>query len=389
VEILGRLVKKAEKTVRLMHGTSSTIIEGVFKDGLMPEGLTGNAMFNYNDYGRKGEPKHPECVYLTNDLEDALKYGANAVKHNGGFPVIIEMEVSTDALTWDDDAFYKNYGDYDFGEKDPDTGEWVKEPKKPLWEQSIEINKQCAHFGKVEPKKFKRIYLNGKWVSTYDFIRIYNEYDSMNLKDEEIKEKKNYYFKDFELEVPGFVSLILTIIDRNVFFYNVTLLEKDFDKYQKQAFSLKLMEFAKQNIKEFGAKVYYTPDLKVLGLNPKASSLGYVFGRFQIDDQSGLVEQMKERIKRLDGDSEIMDKIASGKASEEEFHSVFAYSVDFVGDLVDHCKETLGYSNDKIISVLQTVKQKYNEAEDEAQAEIEYLMFRDKKVNESYDWNKK
>ncbi|MNM62935.1 hypothetical protein D3C81_742860 [compost metagenome] len=375
---LNRLVKKAEKTIKLMHGTSSTIIEKVFSDGLVPEGLTGNAMFNYNDYGRNGEPKHPECVYLTDDLEDALRYGANAVKHNNGFPVILEVEVSVDALTWDDDAFYKNYGDYDFGERDTQTGNWIRRSKKPLYEQSLEINRQCAHFGTIHPNKFKRIFLNGKWISTYDFIRIYNEHDKMKLKANEIKEKKNYYFRDFEIEIVDYAKMLLTIIDRNVFFYNINI-SQEFDKYQKQALSLKLMALAKENIKEFGAKIYYTPDLKSVGFNPKSSSLGYVFGRFQINNQEELVNQMKERIIRLDGDSEILDKIVSGKVSKEEFEGVFLYSVDFIGDLVEHCRDILGFSNDKIISVLQTVKQTYNEASDEAQAEIEYLMFRDKK----------
>lgn len=373
-----RLVKKAEKTIKLLHGTSSAIIESVFKDGLLPEGLTGNAMFNYNDYGRKGEPKHPECVYLTDELEDALRYGANAVKHNGGFPVILEVEVSTEALTWDDDAFYKNYGDYDFGERNSETGEWIRQPKTQLWEQSLEINHQCAHFGKIEPNKFKRIFLNGKWIGAYDFVRVYNEYDKMEFKANEIKDKKKYYFKDFEIEVVGQVGMLLTIIDRNVFFYNVSV-ESEFDKYQKQALSLKLMEFTKENIKEFGAKIFYTPELKSLGFNAKASSLGYAFGRFQINDQEDLISQMKERIMRLDGDSEIMDKIIEGKASDEEFDSVFLYSIDFVGDLVEYCEDVLGYNQDKIVSVLQNVKQMYNKSEDEVQAEIEYILFKGKK----------
>jgi hypothetical protein len=63
-------------------------------------------MFNYNDYNRKGIPKHPDCIYLTNSLMIAKQYGANAVKKRGGFPFIFKVVVNQKNLTWDDDAFY-------------------------------------------------------------------------------------------------------------------------------------------------------------------------------------------------------------------------------------------------------------------------------------------
>lgn len=366
-----------ESTIKLLHGTSSKLIESIFEHGLLPQGLTDNTMFNYTDYGRKGVAKHVDCVYLTNDLENAIRYANNAVKHKGGFPIVMEVEVDTKALTWDDDAFYKNYGDFDFGEKDEETGEWIRKPKKPLWEQSLDINTQCAHHGKIERNRFKRFYINSKWIGVYEFIRIYNEYDNMKLKAELMNEKKDYYYKDFKISLENYLSLMMTIIDRNIFFYNLTV-EKAFDKFQKPAFSLALMEFAKDNLKEFGAKIFYTSGFKQIGFNPKNSSLGYAFGRFEINTQENIMEYIELKLQRMDYDSELLTKIIKCEATDEEFDSIYEYSVDFAGDLIEHCKNVLEMSDEEIIDALKRVKQRYNDAYNELDSEIEYLLYKKK-----------
>lgn len=367
-------VEKQEK-IKLLHGTSSELAESIFENGLLPQGLTDTTMFNYSDYGRDGEARHIECVYLTNDLDNAIRYANNAVKHKGGFPMIVEVEVEKSALTWDDDAFYKNYGDFDFGEKDEESGVWERKPSKELWEQSLEINDQCAHHGKIERDSFKRVYLNSKWISTYNFIRIYNAYDEMNLQSDLLEEKKEYYYKDFSVSIGENVKLIASIIDRNIFLYNLETV-KAFDKFEKHAFTLKIMEFLKDNIKEFGAKIFYTSDFKSLGFNPKNSSLGYVFGRFEINKQEDILTHVELRLQRMDEDSALMTKIINCEASEEEFDSIYEFSIDFIGDLIEHCENVLEMDDSSIIDVLKTVKQQYNDAYNELDSEIEYLLYK-------------
>lgn len=370
-----RLIKAEKKdTVKLLHGTSSKLAESIFQNGLLPQGLTDVTMFNYSDYGRDGHAKHIDCIYLTDDLENAIRYATNAVKHKGGFPLILEVEVETSALTWDDDAFYKNYGDFDFGEKNEETGEWIKKPSKQLWEQSLVINNQCTHHGKIERGSFKRIFLNSKWIGTYDFVRIYNSYDEMDLQSELVSEKQEYYAKDFSVSIGEELRLMLSIIDRNLFLYNLES-TKAFDKFERPAFSIKLMEFMKDNLKEFGAKIFYTSEFKSLGFNPKASSLGYAFGRFEIAPQDDIAEHVQLRLERMDSDSELMTKIVSCEASEEEFDSIYEYSIDFVGDLIEHCKDALQMDDDTIIDALKHVKQQYNDAYNELDSEIEYLLY--------------
>lgn len=371
-----RLIKAEKKnTVKLMHGTSSELIESIFENGLLPQGLTDTTMFNYNDYGRQGVAKHVECIYLTDDLENATRYANNAVKHKGGFPVIVEVEVEESALTWDDDAFYKNYGDFDFGKKDEETGEWINKPAKQLWEQSISINNQCAHHGKIIRDKFVRFYLNSKWIKVYDFIKTFNKYDEMKIQSELVNEKKEYYFKEFTFNLNENVKGMMTVIDRNIFLYNLEV-AKSFDKFEKSAFSLSLMELMKNNLKEFGAKIFYTSDFKSLGFNPKNSSLGYVFGRFEIGPQENILEQIELRIGRMDVDTEVFNKIITNEATEEEFDSVYEYSIDFVGDLVEFCKDAHEMEEQEIIEILKSVKQQYNDAYNELDAEIEYMLYK-------------
>ncbi|AEO93324.1 gp53 [Bacillus phage G] len=375
-----RLVKAEQQssTIKLMHGTSSKLAESIFENGLLPQGLTDTKMFNYSDYGREGDARHIECVYLTDDLENAVRYANNAVKHKGGFPLIFEVEVEKSALTWDDDAFYKNYGDFDFGEKDEESGTWIKKPSKQLWEQSLTINNQCAHYGKIERDSFKRINLNSKWINIYNFIRIYNSYDKMNLKPELLKEKEEYYYKEFSLEIDDNLKLMASIIDRNIFLYNLEIV-KSLDKFEKQAFSLILMEFLKDNLKEFGAKIFYTSDFKSLNFNPKISSLNYAFGRFEINSLESILDHVQLRIQRMDEDSIMMSKIVNCEASEEEFDLIYEYSIDFSGDLIEFCEKSLQMDNDSILDVLKRVKHQYNDAYNELDAEIEYLLYRDHK----------
>lgn len=367
-----RLVRKAEETIKLLHGTSSKYIDSILTEGLLPEGFTGNAMFNYNDYGRKGEPKHPDCVYLTNDLENATRYSTNSVKHNGGFPFIVEVEVSTSALTWDDDAFYKNYGDFDFGEKDESNVEWIKKPSKELWQQSLDINMQCSHYGKVEPKDFKRVFLNGKWISFDNFVEIVKEYKKVEIQHSIVNEDNSCSLKDMIIESNNSFKSRTTILGRNIYFYDFSIGES-LNSYQKSALSIKIMEWLKSQIKEFGAKITYTPDFKKINYNAKASCFAYVFGVFEIKSNDGILEELQNRINDGHHESDILKKIIDGTASEDEFDLLYNYSIDFVGDIIEYCKNMLNYNKDKIIEVLTNIKEKYKDSYEQLEAEIEYL----------------
>lgn len=362
-----------KRTIKLLHGTNSSVIESIFKYGLLPEGFTNNAMFNYNDYGRKGKPKHPECIYLTDDLENAKRYAANAVKHNGGFPIIIEVEVNTDALTWDDDAFYRNYGDFDFGEKDIETGEWIRKPEKELWEQSLEINNQCAHYGKIPKSQFTRIYLDSKWWTIEQFEEIYQKYKEFNLRSTLLNENDEIYLKEFKIELDKFdLSLDITILNRIIYFYNLKN-EVKLSNLEKVAFSIKLMQFVKENIKEFGAKIISASNLRTIGLNPKKSSFNYVFGVFEIKSNDDIIEDIKEKIDRSFKDKQILKDIIEGKASEEDFNQLYEFNPDFIEELIDYCKNILNYDDNKVLETLTNIKNKYHDIYDELQAEIEYL----------------
>lgn len=373
-----RLLKKSENTIKLLHGTSSRFINSIMDRGLLPEGFTGNAMFNYNDYGRKGEPKHPDCVYLTNDLENAIRYSTNSVKHNGGFPFVVEVEVDTSSLTWDDDAFYKNYGDFDFGKKDDSTGEWITKPKKELWEQSLDINFQCAHYGKIESNNFKRIFLNGKWISIDDFLNIINEYKQLEIHSIVINDDKSCLLKDFRIETKNSFKSRVTILNRRIYLYDFSL-KQDLNNYQKSALSIKIMEWLKETIGEFGAKIIYTPDFKKINYNAKLSCFNYVFGLFEIKSNDSIIEDLEKKIYRAHDDSNILEKIINCTANEEEFDSLYEYSVDFVGDVVSYCENVLNYENDKIITVLTNIQNKYKDSYDQIDAEIEYLKIKDLK----------
>lgn len=220
-EKLKRLIAKS-KTIELLHGTNSSIIDSVLSEGLIPEGFTGNAMFNYNDYGRKGEPKHADSVYLTNDLENAQRYATNAVKHNGGFPIVIESEVLEEALSWDDDAFYKNYGDFDFGERNDENGEWKRKPSKDLWQQSLDINMQCTHAGVVQPSQFTKIFIENKWWSIDDFKTILSYYNDINLNIVPLNENKEINLREFKVDIVTYnLSITISILGRRIYLYNL------------------------------------------------------------------------------------------------------------------------------------------------------------------------
>ena len=373
-----RLIKaENDGTIKLIHGTNSTIIEDIFKNGLTPVGYTNNAMFNYTDYNRDGEPKHAECIYLGDDVEIGKKYSQNSVKHNGGFPVVIEVNVEKSALTWDDDAFYKNFGDFDLGEKD-ESDEWVKKPKKELWEQSLEINQQCAYHGVIKRDKFTRFYLNEKWISVYDFIRVYNEYDKLELESNIEQENPELSQKEIKIKIKDKIEFILTIVDRNIFLYQLKN-NAELNKYEKSALSLKIMEFIKKNLKEFGAKIFYTSDFKTISFNPKVSSLNYAFGRFQIDSEDNILEEIEARINRMRHDNEIFEKIVELKAEQEEFDFLYEYSIDFSGDLIEYCEIVKEMSSKEIIDVLQDVKHLYNDNYGELDSEISYLKYKEGK----------
>lgn len=369
---LRRLITKAGRKVELMHGTNSSVIESVLQTGLMPVGLTGNAMFNYNDYGRKGEPKHPECIYLTDDLTDALRYSANAVKHNEGFPVVLKVKVDSDDLTWDDDAFYKSYGKFDFGEKDPETGEWIRKPKKEYWKQSLDINMQCSHYGRIPPSQFVEVYLNGRWFDIEDFTHIYNEYKKIQIEALSLHENNRYIYKEYKITSLNTISFILTIVNRNVYFRNLEF-ESELDKYQEQALSTKIMEFTKNKLGEFGATVYYDPSFRKINFNPKVSCFNYVFGAFKIINSEDAYKEISDKLTERERLSDEIEAVIKGTATYDQFDDLYEYNVDFIGDIVNYCRNVLEYNKGKTIEVLQGVKKKYNDAYDQIEAEIEVL----------------
>lgn len=367
-----RLIIKADRNVELMHGTNSSVIESVLETGLMPVGLTGNAMFNYNDYGRKGEPKHPECIYLTDDLTDAQRYSANAVKHNEGFPVVLKVKVNSEDLTWDDDAFYKSYGKFDFGEKDPETGEWIRKPEKEFWKQSLDINMQCSHFGRIRPDQFEAIYLNGKWFDIEDFKHIYSEYKKIQIEALSLHQNEKYSYKEFKITALNNLSFILTIVNRNVYFRNLEF-ESELDTYQEQALSTKIMEFTKGKLSEFGATIHYDPSFRKINFDPKVSCFNYVFGAFKIIKSDDAYEEISNKLTERERLSDEIELVIKCEATYEQFDDLYEFNVDFVGDITNYCRDVLEYNKTKTIEVLQKIKKKYNDAYDQIEAEIEML----------------
>ena len=278
-----RLIKKhSNKTIKLYHGTSSTFINDILKNGLVPTGYTGNIMFQYTDYNRKGQPKHPDCVYLTNTLENAQRYGANGIRKQGGFPIIMEVEVNEDNLTWDDDAFYKNYQDFDLGEKNVNLIKWKREPKKELWEQSLAINEQCSHHGIISPSQILRFYVNGEWITTEKFKKLLETYSQIHIQTEKINEDKTLNITDYLIQ-SDFFNFIASFLNRKFYLYNLQILntEEDLDQFQKDSISLKIMQFLKESLPEFGAEIIYSNDFPKIGVKPKESLFFYAFGLSQ------------------------------------------------------------------------------------------------------------
>jgi hypothetical protein len=371
-ERVKRLIAKP-KTIKLIHGTNSSIIDSVLKDGLLPEGLTGNAMFNYNDYGRKGEPKHADSIYLTDDLDAGIRYASNAVKHNDGFPVVLEMEVNESALSWDDDAFYKNYGDFDFGERDDETGEWIRKPSKDLWEQSLAINDQCTHAGTIEPSQFTRIYIENKWWSVDNFKNILDNYKDIKVNMTPLNEKDEINLKEFKMEIAKYgLSLTVSILGRRIYMYN--LVENDkLDLISKTAVSIAIMEALKLSIKEFGAKIISSPELKRIGLNPKTSCFNYVFGSFDIKSDENILDELTEKVDRSFKDRDILKNIIDCKATDEDFNELYMYNPDFIDNLTTYCTGILNYDYNKVIETLNQISKNYHDAYEQLEAEVAYL----------------
>lgn len=361
--------------IKLLHGTNSSFIDSVLKDGLIPEGFTGNAMFNYNDYGRKGEPKHADSVYLTNDLENAQRYAANAVKHNSGFPIVIESEVLEEALSWDDDAFYKNYGDFDFGERNDESGEWKRKPSKDLWEQSLDINMQCTHAGVVQPSQFTKIFIENKWWSIEDFKQILDHYNGISLDIVPLNEKNEINLREFKFDVANYeLSITISVLGRRIYVYNL-INGKELDLLQKTAVSIKILESLKGSIKEFGAKIISSPDLKKIGLNPKSSCFNYVFGSFELKSNEDILEDIQSKVDRSFNDRDILENIIKGSASEDEFDQIYKYNPDFIENLVEYCRNILNYDENVVIDTLKTIIDVYHDSYEQISAEIEYLEF--------------
>lgn len=373
-EKLKRLIAKS-KTIELLHGTNSSIIDSVLSEGLIPEGFTGNAMFNYNDYGRKGEPKHADSVYLTNDLENAQRYATNAVKHNGGFPIVIESEVLEEALSWDDDAFYKNYGDFDFGERNDENGEWKRKPSKDLWQQSLDINMQCTHAGVVQPSQFTKIFIENKWWSIDDFKTILSYYNDINLNIVPLNENKEINLREFKVDIVTYnLSITISILGRRIYLYNLVG-QGELNLFEKTAVSIKIMETLKSSVKEFGAKIISSPDLKKIGLNPKYSCFFYVFGSFDLKSVEDIMEDIQSKVDRSFNDRDILENVIKGSATEEEFDQIYKYNPDFIENLVDYCRNILNYDENTVIDTLRKIISIYHDSYEQISAEIEYLEF--------------
>jgi hypothetical protein len=367
-----RLLKRSSKKTTLYHGTSSVFINNILQYGLLPEGYTGNAMFVYNDYNRKGKPKHQDCVYLTNSLSSGKRYAANAVKNKSGFPIVLKVLVSEDSLTWDDDAFYKKYKNFDFGEKDVNKLKWNRKPEKELWQQSLDINQQCSHYGIIEPKEIISFLINGKWLTISELQEALIQFDNLNFNYQKINENKKLGLFDYSLRVGDIFDFEVSIINRNIYLYNVkqyrmpTILEKI-------CMSIKIMQFLKENIGEFGATVVLSTDFKTLGFKPESSVFNYVFGVFKTIENKNLIFELKKSIKYSLIKNSLFQKTINGKATKKEFDFVYDYSVDFVGELISYCENVLGYDINLILKTLTNIQSIYEKSKNQIIPEIKYL----------------
>jgi hypothetical protein len=368
-------VKKTEVSgeVELLHGTTSAFIDSLLNDGILPVGMTGNVQFNYVDYGRKGVPKHPNAVYLTDDLPTAIRYADNAAKKNGGFPMVVRVKVKEDNMSWDDDAFYRFNNRFDFGTRD-DKGNLTKKPKQSLWRQSMKINHQATHIGRILFKDMLEFYIESKWVTPDTFKKVLDVYKSMKVDVKTVSQDELNTDKKLSVKVDGGISFDVDSVNRYAFFHNLTGTEDSFDQVKKLAASLKIMEQVTKNIGEWGQVLEYLPSFKKIGFNPAKSGFNYVFSGYRtISSDDEVTKRMKEEKDKDTAYQKDLKKVVELKASQEEFEDVYDFSIDFVGDVVNYCTKVLKHNNSKIIEVLESIGEKYKDSYDQIEAEIDYL----------------
>ncbi len=376
MSFLKRLIKKiSNKNVILYHGTSSVYMDEVLKNGIIPGTYTGKSVYKYINYNRKGKPKHPDSVYLTNSVDKCIEYANQAVKNLGGFPIVLKVSADESALTWDDDSFYMGYGEFDFGEKNVEEISWNREPKKELWEQSLDLQQQLSHHGIVKPNQISSIHINEKWISKSDFIEIFEKYKDINLKSEIINIDKELSLIDHLIQIEGF-SFIATFVNRKIYMYNFQIEEETkYETTEKEANSIAIMQFLKESLLEFGAEIVYTKDIYRVAINPKKSLFFYAFGISTEKTEEKLFEDIELSIEYLRQNNDIFKKLIDGNATEKEFDFVYNYSIDFVGDFISFCKNKEELSEKEIINVMKKIKDKYKNAYVDLSAQIEYLEF--------------
>lgn len=372
---MDRLIKKSNKQVILYHGTSSSFAEDILKNGILPEGYTGNTMFDYRDYNRKGLSKHPDSVYLTNSLLVSKNYSKNSTKKQGGFPIVLKVSVDEELLTWDDDALYRQYKDFDFGKQDIENLRWEKKPPKKLWEQSIEINKQCSHLGVVGVDRIQSIFINGKWIEVEKFKEVLKEYDNLNLHTQLINKNALLDIKDYTMSIDEEINLNVSIVGRKIYIYNLRYEKENISlsTSKKTAISIKIMQEIKNNVDEFGATIIYDNEILKIGINPKNSVFNYVFGVFKIINGEPLLEDLKKSTDELNIYHKIIRKIVYGKATEKEVKFVSSYSIDFLGDVIKFCVKVLKNNKSSLIKNLETIRDKYKSIYKIVNDKIKYL----------------
>ena len=81
------------------HGTSSKNTERILTEGML------SASDLHSHYAGLLVPKNPEKIYITSHTP--LFWANLCVETVGGYPVIVELEISDDAVTCDDEDYIK------------------------------------------------------------------------------------------------------------------------------------------------------------------------------------------------------------------------------------------------------------------------------------------
>lgn len=121
-DLYAEIYQKCDQMI-LYHGTSSTFLEKILKEGLKPRELTGNSCYD------KGE-SNPKLVYLGPSSTANALIGRSLQKY-GGYMVIFKLLVDADKLVPDEDS------------------------KEEKWEYSLATyeSASCAHKGIIPPER--------------------------------------------------------------------------------------------------------------------------------------------------------------------------------------------------------------------------------------------